>query len=257
MLKSSEYSPWVKTIFGSLRNATILRGISSHDPFTRYLVDIFIMKSKKVRAMAWEHFQYTSDRLHRRLPREPEHPDLWSKVMVKDESDGGLTLAEHESNASVFMVAGTETTATALSGTTYYLLKNPDVLRRLTKEIRDAFADFDDVTLEDLARLKYLHAVLQEGLRMYPPVPIALPRLTPKGGMEFDGRFVPEDVSIGVPHLATYRMPDHFRNAYEFHPERWLGDPDYKDDHLDAVEVSRAGTTHAPSSANRNTSRFL
>jgi cytochrome P450 len=139
------------------------------------------------------------------------------------------------------MIAGTETTATALSGTTYHLLQNPKVLKNLVAEIREAFSDFDDITLEDLARLKYLQAVLQEGLRMYPPVPIALPRRTPKEGSIVCDEWVPGDVAIGVNHFATYRMPEHFKNAYEFHPERWLGDPEYKDDHLDALEPFSVG----------------
>ena len=141
------------------------------------------------------------------------------------------------------MIAGTETTATALSGTTYHLLKHPEVLKTLVEEIRGAFSGFDDITLEDLARLKYLHAVLQEGLRMYPPVPIALPRRTPKEGSVVCDQWVPGDVSIGVNHFATYRMPEHFKDADEFHPERWLGDPAYKDDHLDALEVLHSPKT--------------
>ena len=139
------------------------------------------------------------------------------------------------------MIAGTETTATALSGTTYHLLKNPGTLQKLAEEIREAFSDFDDVTLEDLARLKYLQAVLTEGLRMYPPVPIALPRRTPKEGTIVCGEFIPGDVSIGGNHFATYRMPENFKNPYEFHPERWLGDPEYKDDNLEALEPFSVG----------------
>lgn len=139
------------------------------------------------------------------------------------------------------MIAGTETTASALSGTTYHLLKNPHHMEKLVEEIRGAFSDFDDITFEDLARLKYLQAVLLEGMRMYPPVPIALPRKTPKEGTEVCGEWIPGDVSIGASNFATYRMPEHFRNAYEFHPERWLGDSGYKDDHLDALEPFSVG----------------
>lgn len=156
----------MKTIFGSIKNATFFRGIRIHDRASKYILDEFVFKSKKVRKLAWEHQRYTTERVHRRLSREPEHEDLWSKILAKDVEDGGLTMGEHESNASLFMIAGTETTATALSGTTYHLLKNPAMMERLKEEIRGAFADFDDVTLEDLARLKYLQAVLQEGLRM-------------------------------------------------------------------------------------------
>lgn len=139
------------------------------------------------------------------------------------------------------MIAGTETTATALSGTTYHLLKNPEVLKELIKEVRETFTEFDDITLEGLARMKYLQAVLQEGLRMYPPVPIALPRRIPKEGSVILDEFVPGDTTVGVNHFATYRSPEHFKNADEFHPERWLGDAAYKDDHLDAFEPFQVG----------------
>ena len=241
MLEESEYSPWVKTIFASIKNATFFRGFGSYSRFNRLLLEQLVFKTKKVRKMGWEHWRYTTDRVDRRLKREPEHPDLWSKILEKDESGGGLTKDEHDSNASLFMIAGTETTATALSGTTYNLLKNPEHLKKLTEEIRTAFEDFDDVTLEDLARLKYLQACLQEGLRMYPPVPISLPRRTPIEGAEICGKSIPGDVSIGINQFATYRMSEHFKNPWEFHPERWLGDPEYKDDHLDAMEPFSVG----------------
>lgn len=248
MLEGSEYSPWVRTIFGSIKNATFFRGLRVHNPVTRYVIDNIIFKTKKVRKLAWEHTRYTNDRVHRRLAREPEHEDLWSKILAKDDQEGGLTTGEHESNASLFMIAGTETTATALSGTLYHLLRNPDMHRRLVEDIRSTFTDFDDVTLEEMARMKYLQAVLQEGLRMYPPVPISLPRVAPKEGMEIDGKFVPADTRVGVHHFATYRLPQHFKNADEYHPERWLGDEEYKDDRLDAVEVSRNVRQAVPNS---------
>lgn len=238
MLKGSEYSPWVRTIFGSIKNATFFRGLRVLNPVTKYIVDNIVFKTKKVRKLAWEHARYTNDRVHRRLAREPEHEDLWSKILAKDDQEGGLSMGEHESNASLFMIAGTETTATALSGTLYHLLRNPQMMQQLVDEIRSSFTDFDDVTLEDMARMKYLQAVLQEGLRMYPPVPIALPRLVAEEGLEIEGKFVPAGTRVGVHHFATYRLPQNFKNADEYHPERWLGDEEYKDDRLDAVEVS-------------------
>ena len=55
------------------------------------------------------------------------------------------------------------------------------------------------------------------------------------------GRSIPGDVSIGVHIFATHISPSHFKNAQEFHPERWLGDPEYADDHLSAVEPFGVG----------------
>ena len=59
--------------------------------------------------------------------------------------------------------------------------------------------------------------------------------------MAICGEWVPEGTVIGVHHLSTYRMESHFKHAHEFHPERWLDDPEFKDDHLDAMEVFSTG----------------
>jgi hypothetical protein len=61
------------------------------------MLDQWVLKSKNARAKAWEHHRYSSDRVDRRLAREPEHEDLWSKILKKDEEDGGLNKGEHVS----------------------------------------------------------------------------------------------------------------------------------------------------------------
>lgn len=100
-----------------------------------------------------------------------------------------------ESHAGLLIVAGSETTATLLSGATYMLLKNPQVLARLTHEVRSAFTSEDEINIASAAQLTYLNACIDESLRSYPPVPIGLPRVVPKGGKVFSGKFVPEGVS--------------------------------------------------------------
>lgn len=72
-------------------------------------------------------------------------------------------------------MTGTETTATALSGL-IYLLHQPDnryALDKLKAEVRGTFQSLEDINLDSLARLEYMHAVVQEGLRMYPPVDLS------------------------------------------------------------------------------------
>ena len=244
MLEGGEYSPWVRTIFDSIKFGTLMRTVRWSSSLGSWAMETFVMRNRTVQKKAQSHSKYTDDRIDRRLTREPEHPDLWTKILEKgqDESSGGLSRGEHHSNASLFMIAGTETTATALSGTTYHLLRHPTTLQTLLAELHAAFpSGFDAITLEDLARQKYLNAVLQEGLRMYPPVPIGLPRVTPREGSVLCGQFVPGETSIAVNQLATYRMEEHFRCPDEWHPERWLGDEEFRDDHLDAVEVFSVG----------------
>jgi cytochrome P450 len=243
MLEGSDYSPWVKVIFEGIKSNTKLRSFKMLSRFTNYIIERFLLNSEYVRAKQLEHWNYSKERVDRRLERSPDRPDLWTKILEKGDPDdaGGLSLGEHHSTASLFMLAGTETTATALSGTTYHLLMNPDKINLLQKEIRSAFTSLDDMTLESLARQKYLMAVLQEGLRMYPPVPAELPRKVPVGGATICGEWLPEGTTLGVHHLATYRNEKFFGKAGEFHPERWLGDAEFKDDRLDALEPFSVG----------------
>jgi cytochrome P450 len=97
------------------------------------------------------------------------------------------------------MIAGTETTATLLSGLTYHLLQNPDRMGRLVNEIRSHFQDEEDITIEKLQALPYLNACIEEGLRMYPPISNGLPRVVPPGDAEVDGHKVPAGVSVTFP----------------------------------------------------------
>jgi cytochrome P450 len=136
----------------------------------------------------------------------------------------GLTLNEMVSQAQVLILAGSETTATLLCGLTYHLLKNPTTLDTLKTEIRSSFEDESELILNRLASLPYMNAVIEEALRMYPPVPNALPRVTPYPGAVICGKYVPGGTSVGLHHYSTYRCESNFSEPDSFIPERWLAD---------------------------------
>jgi len=236
MLDNGEYSDWVKTIFDSIREAVRLLAIRNINPITKRLVSQ-LMGLPSIQAKAWEHFNYAAERVDRRIEKASDRPDLWGKIIAS----GGLTRGEQHSTAGLFMTAGTETTATLLSGTTYWLLREPEMLATLVAEIRGAFTSIPEMTMERVARLKYLDAVMHEGLRMYPPVPATLPRVVPQGGAEVCGTFLPEGVSVGVPQYATYHSPLNFTEPDSFRPQRWMGDEKYKNDQLACVEAFSVG----------------
>jgi cytochrome P450 len=158
-----------------------------------------------------DHFKYSCDRVNRRLAKQTDRPDIWTLVL-RQEDHNALSLDEMHSNADLFMIAGTETTATHLSGLIYHLLKNPDKMKKLQEEIRGAFAKPDDITMSRLAQLKYMQACVEEGFRIYPPQPTGLPRLTPPGGNAICGQWVPGNASItggkGICHMALTFIPD-------------------------------------------------
>jgi cytochrome P450 len=95
---------------------------------------------------------------------------------------------------STLIIAGSETSATLLSGAIFNLLSNPTTLAKLTTEIRTLCPDPKDMTFLKLAGAPYLNACLQEALRVYPSLPALLPRKTEKGGAVINGTFIPEGV---------------------------------------------------------------
>ena len=100
-------------------------------------------------------------------------------------------------NSRILLTAGSETTATLLSGATYYLLQNHDVLHRVQSELRTVFAKEEEITLRSVSTpssLPYLEAVIQESFRCYPSIPATLPRRTGPEGAVVDGKFVPGNV---------------------------------------------------------------
>ena len=102
-----------------------------------------------------------------------------------------MTRGEVTGNTGVLIIAGSETTATLLSGATYFLLKNPRVLEKLKTEVRSHFQSIEEINIVSSGQLPYLHAVLEEALRLYPPVPSRLPRRTGSNVEIIDGHVVP------------------------------------------------------------------
>ena len=124
--------------------------------------------------------------------------DFMGIMMRNKGTDADLTDEEHAANADIMMIAGSETTATLLSGVIYLLLKNPEKMDRVKKEVRGAFARKEEITFTTAAmRLPYTFACLQEALRVYPPVPIVMLRETlPGQGTVIAGRVVPGKVKL-------------------------------------------------------------
>jgi cytochrome P450 len=106
------------------------------------------------------------------------------------------------------LLAGHETTATALAWTFDLLLRNPAALARLTAEV-DAGEDDE-----------YLRAVVSESLRLRPVVPLAGRRLASE--LELDGLTLPVGTDVTPAIWLTHTRPDLYPEPYAFRPERFL-----------------------------------
>lgn len=141
------------------------------------------------------HYNHSYERVEKRIDRGIDigKPDIWKLVLEKG-GESGLSKRQMTADAAAFMMAGTETTATLLSGLTYLLLKHPNYLQRLQAEVRALSKE--DLKLKTLAHLPFMAACIQEALRVYPPAPITFFRAVPKGGNVICGDWIPEGVSV-------------------------------------------------------------
>ena len=122
------------------------------------------------------------------------------KILRHNDKEG-MTRPEVIENSRVLLIAGSETTATALSGATFHLLQNPATLHRAQSEVRAVFKSEGDITLHSVSTpslIPDLNAVIQESLRCYPSIPATLPRITGHEGAWIDGKYVPGNVRLPI-----------------------------------------------------------
>lgn len=218
-LSSSDYHPWVTMIFSTIKFVTYSRALNRvKDKLSETLIGLL---PKRIVEEHKSTFEMAHLKLLRRKEKRPDYTDFMTHLIAAEEK-GTLVAEDLASNAPVFVVAGSETTATLLSGTTYLLLKNQRTYLMLAQEIRSAFAEPGDITLARAGELKYLSAVIDESLRLYPPGANNHPRLLPPQGAIVAGEYVPGGSMVGINHYAIFRSPFNFRKPEEFIPERFL-----------------------------------
>ena len=181
---------WIKSLFAGIKAAALLSVAKVIPPLGWFVNRILPVALPGPRAKS---LRFVQGKVRKRLSQGSERPDFMSAIL-RHNDEKGLTRDEIDSNMQLLMTAGSETTMTLLSGCTFHLLKNPRSLARLNEEVRGAFQSQADITIAAVNKLPYLLAVLEEALRMHPPVPTALPRIVPPGGNFISGIWVPGGV---------------------------------------------------------------
>ena len=154
----------------------------------------------------------------RRANPKLQQDDVLSLMMsAKDEAGEGLSDIELKDQMMTLLVAGHDTTATALSWAFYWVHKLPEVKQKLQAEL-DSFDDGDPLAI---SRLPYLTAVCNETLRIYPVAIAAFARIA-RTPVEVMGRQL-EPESMVVPSLyLTHHREDLYPEPKKFKPERFL-----------------------------------
>ncbi|KAH2090173.1 hypothetical protein KXW32_002774 [Aspergillus fumigatus] len=209
MMKWYNYTTF--DIFGDMAFGELLNCLRDN----RYQPWVVMITPKKAAEMRNEHWRMSKDKVGHRLDLQATRPDFVSYIL-RHNDERGMTRQEIEENAGVLILAGSETTATLLSGCPFYVLKHPEKYNKLVQEIRGAFQKQDDIT--------FLSNIFQERSRW--------------GAASIDGQYVPEGISVSVVPFLASRAKSNFVEPESFIPERWLENryPRFETDHREASQ---------------------
>ena len=126
------------------------------------------------------------------------HPDYFSLLVPEDKpappDDFLVAQANH------LIVGGFDPDTNLFTAAVHYLLEYPTSFERLKAEIRGHFPKYDDLNNDSLQSMPYLHAVIEETLRLHTNGAFGLPRISP--GDSVDGHYIAKGVSILTDHQA-------------------------------------------------------
>lgn len=155
----------------------------------------------------------------RRRHPDPSRSDILSMLLAaRDEQGKPLSDAELRDELMTLLMAGHETTATALSWALHWVLRNPVVLERLRTESESAG---DDPEPAAIARLPYLQAVCSETLRIYPVGMLTFARRT-RQPVEMAGYLLPAGTVVTGSIFLAHRRPEVYPDPERFDPDRFL-----------------------------------
>jgi cytochrome P450 len=159
----------------------------------------------------------------RAIADRPESPDVLDILLaaVDDEGKPALTDEEIRDQVVSLVAASYDTIGSAAAWALHELIANRAVRDTLAAEIAEVVGD-ERLTVEHLGRLRYLDAVVNETLRMWPPTSVSGRKVT--GTFEFAGQTIPAGSMVLYSPYVTHRMASLWPEPDRFAPERWTGE---------------------------------
>ncbi|KAE8365754.1 cytochrome P450 [Aspergillus caelatus] len=163
-----------------------------------------------------------------RVDNQAGPQDFLDRIMNAQDADPTKV-----TNSHIFMLgwgnisAGSDTTGVTLSSILYYLIQNPQTMRRLLDEVSHVRSaggcTKESVSFAQAQDMPYLQACIKEGMRLHSATGLPLWRVVPEGGAEVCGRYFPGGSVVGInTWVAHYSEAVFGHDVGEFRPERWL-----------------------------------
>ncbi|KAL7593937.1 hypothetical protein Lser_V15G32690 [Lactuca serriola] len=163
------------------------------------------------------------ERKIRRQSNKESEDDLLDVLLTIKES-GGLQFPITDDNIKAVFVnmfsGGTDTSAMTIEWAMTELMRNPKVMEKAQKEVRETFKGKNKITESDLEHLVYLKYIIKETLRLHPPLPLLLPREC-REHCQIDGYDIPVKTKVIVNAFACAVDPEYWDDAESFKPERF------------------------------------
>ncbi|AOC94105.1 Pentalenene oxygenase [Flavobacterium anhuiense] len=178
---------------------------------------------KKHLQLAEENDEIIRGIIDERVASQNEVNDLLNMLLETryEDTGEGMSVEQLIDEIKILFIAGHETTANALTFTLQLLGSHLDVQQKVFEEILKVESESEDV-VEQLQKMTYINAVLNESMRLYPPAWI-----TDRQNVDDDvlGKFtIKKDTLIGVSFYELHRNPKYWENPDQFDPNRFLGE---------------------------------
>ncbi|GMI84540.1 cytochrome P450, family 81, subfamily K, polypeptide 2 [Hibiscus trionum] len=175
---------------------------------------------KEIHRRRDEYLQKLVDGVRSKSDREKNSSFIGKLLSLQEEDPNFFTDEIIRSMALIMFIAGTETTAITMEWAMSLLLNHPAAMEKVRAEIVDNVGHEHMLNDSDLAKLPYLHCVVNETLRLYPPAPVLLPHYSSED-CTVGGYDVPKGTLLIVNVWAIHRDPSLWADPTEFKPERF------------------------------------
>ncbi|KAK1974950.1 cytochrome P450 [Colletotrichum cereale] len=225
-LDDSSFHPYVSGFFRAIRGFAYSRIILAKPHLTPFFL-VFVGWREIWTAVStmMDHMKLGNAKVKARMAMGAEPKDGrrdFMTYMMRKTRDGKPGLSEQEimMNSGLLIGAGSETTASAVSGFFFFAGMSPATLAPLIDEVRSAYKTESEINLVNTQHLPYLRACIDETLRCFPTVVETPPRQSP--GAMFEGNWLPRGTLLHVNQVATMRNRGNFIDAESWCPQRWL-----------------------------------
>ncbi|KAB8079280.1 cytochrome P450 [Aspergillus leporis] len=221
-------------LVGSPSNREIVQCIEDSNVRTGVLAQAAELSTRRLDRWLFPHaiigrnafIRFVNKLLKKRMSAKPlKRHDVFSFLLdaIDPETQQGFTPAEIGAESTTMIVAGSDTSSTAIASTFFYLCRYPDRYEKVKEEVRAAFNGPDDVALgTTLNNCVYLRACIDESMRMSPPASSSLWREVLEDGVTIDGHLFPRGYDVGTCIYAIHHNAEYYPEPFEFRPERWL-----------------------------------